>query len=225
MKTYLLLVIIAIIEFSCGQTQINNKKTISKNEKNPILLKQFYPNGILKATIEANADSVQNGMTVWYDSTGKKSTEEFFLNGKRNGILTAFYENGKTHYEEEYLNDKMVKSKWYDVDGSILSLNPLDIMKIGKMMVVISNGKRDYFIKGKVDTINIYAAGLPPYNYVVSVNNATIRSVDKFKYKIVQIKNPKSIKILLQTRLYSNDTVTNISLDSTEIMVKDISRL
>jgi hypothetical protein len=219
MKTLIILFIATLFFFSCGQTQTKNENAVAKTIKT----KEYFPDDKATRVSEMTVDSVLNGLTVWYDSAGVKSSEVNYLNGKLNGICKLFFENGNLLGEKEFKNDSLIKEKYYYSDGRLKLINPIDVSKLGKMKVIIANGERNYLIKNKKEKVTIKDDGLPGANQEVIVKNAmSIKHLENdCEYEITQKKNNVSkVRILLKANWYLNSIKYDAPVDSLEIEVK-----
>ena len=202
-----------------GCTTLDNKVKDETSVAETISIKEYYSNGKIKSTSEMSTDSILNGLTIWFDSSGTETGERFYLNGKLNGLTKSFYENGQMANETEYSNDSIVKEKEFDIDGTFLYQYPIETKDVGAIKVIIANNNRNYFIKNTEDTVRMFAENLPLTNKVITVRNAKIRGIGFDKYIITPFNKAKSVKIIFQLKKDRNvDTL--IPIDSTAIEIK-----
>lgn len=218
MTTKLTLVLLATILISCSASD-KKVETTQNVTKTLITKKEYYSNGKLMSASEMTSDSILNGLTIWYDSIGRKYGEQNYLQSKLNGLTKTFYENGQLAKETAYLNDSIIKEKEYNLDGTLIYEYPIKINEIGKIKVIIANNVRHYFIKNTADTIQIASNNLPQINKIISVKNAKFKAIGNDKYILTPLDKNKFVKIILQLKKHKND-LRYINLDSTEIEIK-----
>lgn len=218
MTTKLTFVLLVTILISCSPS---DKKVETTQNANNILItkKEYYSNGKLMSASEMTSDSLLNGLTIWYDSVGRKYGEQNYLKSKLNGLTKAFYENGQLAKETEYLNDSILKEKEYNLDGTMIYEYPIKINEIGKIKVIIANNDRYFFIKNTADTVQVAANNLPQINKIISVKNAKFNAIGNDKYILTPLNKNKFVKIILQLKKHKND-LRYINLDSTDIEIK-----
>lgn len=202
-----------------GCSTVDNKTNEETVVAKTITTKEYYPNGKIKSSSEMSSDSILNGLTTWFDSTGAKIGEQLYLNGKLNGLTKSFYGNGQIAKETEYSNDSVVKEKEFNIDGTFLYQFPIDKKDIGATKVIIANNTRNYFRKNTADTVEVFAKNLPMTNKIISVKNAKFRAIGKDKYILTPLDKSHSVKIIIQLKKHKDDE-TYTPIDSTEIEIK-----
>jgi hypothetical protein len=217
MKTQIISSIILTILLGCST--VENKSNEETSAVKTITTKEYYSNGKVKSSSEMSADSILNGLTIWFDSLGTKFGEQLYSNGKLNGLTKSFYDNGQVAKETEYLNDSIVKEKEFNIDGSFLYQYPIDTKDIGATKIVIANNSRNYFRKNTADTVEIFAANLPLTNKIVQTRNARLRPIGKDKYILTPMDKSHLVKIIIQLKKHKDDE-TYTPIDSTEIEIK-----
>ncbi len=217
MKTITLSSLILTILISCSSEE---NKTKDQNSVEKKTVKNFYSNGNVKSISEVTNDNTLNGLTVMYDSLGKKAEEQLYLNGKLNGITKSFFEGGQLAQETEFLNDSIVLVKEYGADSILLFQAPIEVKDIGAIQVEIANNSRNYFLKNKKDTIKLFAKNLPLTNQIISVKNANIQGIGPFKYILSPLNKSHSVKIIFQLKKEKGFGMPTIPIDSTEIEIK-----
>jgi hypothetical protein len=206
-----------IILFGCSST--DKKAVTDQVVTKKITTTDYYSNGKIKSTSEMTADSILNGLTIWYDSLGRKYGEQIYSKGKLTGVTKSYYENGQIAKEIEYLDDKIIKEKEYNIDGAFLYQNPIDIKDIGAIKVIIGNNSRNYFLKNTTDTVKMYADNLPLTNKIISVKNAKFKPIGKDNYVLTPLDKSNSVKIIFQLKKHKDDE-TYFPIDSTTIEIK-----
>jgi hypothetical protein len=217
MKTQIISSIILTILLGCST--VENKSNEETSAVKTITTKEYYSNGKVKSSSEMSADSILNGLTIWFDSLGTKFGEQLYSNGKLNGLTKSFYDNGQVAKETEYLNDSIVKEKEFNIDGTFLYQYPIDPKDIGATKVIIANNSRNYFRKNTADTVEVSVENLPLTNKIVSVKNAKFRAIGKDKYILTPLDKAHTVKIVIQLKKHKDDE-TYAPIDSTEIEIK-----
>jgi antitoxin component YwqK of YwqJK toxin-antitoxin module len=204
------------ILFSCSSADNKvNDQVVAKS----ITTKDYYSNGKIKSTSEMTSDSVLNGLTIWYDSLGRKNSEQTYFNGKLTGVTKSFYENGQIAKEIEYNDGKITEEKDYNVDCTFIYQNPIDIKDVGEIKVIIGNNSRNYFRKNTADTVKMFADNLPLTNKIISVKNAKLKAIGNDNYILTPLDGTNSVKIIFQLKKHKDDEIY-FPIDSTTIEIK-----
>ena len=80
----------------------------------------FYYHSTGKKSDERNfKDGKHNGLqTRWYEN-GQMRSEVTFKDGKEDGAITKWYENGQMKFEGTFKDGKLISSKEWNEDGSV----------------------------------------------------------------------------------------------------------
>ena len=217
--TKILTLISATILLGCSTTTTDDKVANDVIVSKKITTKDYYSNGKLKSISEMTADSTLDGLTIWYDSLGRKYGEQVYSKGKLTGLAKSFYDDGVLAKETEYLNDKIVKEKEFNVDGTFLYQYPVTVKDIGAIHVIIGDNSRNYLRKNIADTVKIFADNLPLTNKIISVKNAKLKGIGIDKYILTPLDKSNSVKIIFQLKKHKDDK-TYEPIDSTTIEIK-----
>lgn len=81
--------------------------------------KNWYRSGKIQYIHPYNEKGELNGHLVFYYENGQIQSEEFLQNNiHKDGVsYFAWYENGNKKAQIEYLNDKIIKSKYWKING------------------------------------------------------------------------------------------------------------
>ncbi len=186
-----------------------------------IKVKTYYSEDKITRVSEMKIDSVLDGLSVWYDSLGRKTGEQNYKAGVKNGIGKTYNEKGHIIEEMEYLKGKEISYKLFSShDGILILQRPIDKSSIGKMQVLFSaDTSRKYFIRNIDDTIIFNVKNLPVCNRAIKTVGAKLRPADSpnGRYIIYDIKKQaKNIKIILsldrQNGSHNDELVDSISI-------------
>lgn len=115
--------------------------------------KEYYPNGMLRSTIECKGD-VPNGVSTYYNDDGVKTLEVNYKNGKKEGRLRSFFFNGNLQTEEHYKNDQLNGLQTtYDLTG-------IKLTEIEYVDGVMNGSYREWHDKDVLKSVGSYADGL-----------------------------------------------------------------
>ena len=126
MKKYCLLILLALLVYSCGENDSNFLKP--KKVENLVEIKngvytEWYP-GKKNIKFQGPQDNnhLRNGKWVFFSEGGEELSITFYENGKREGFTIVKYPNGRLHYRGEYQDDKIV-GDWitYNEKGKVTS--------------------------------------------------------------------------------------------------------
>jgi hypothetical protein len=220
MRTSTIYFLIICCLFSCNQPPI-------VKETGNTIVKNLYPNGIIKEIISLNKDSVRNGESFYFDENGKMDSSVTFLNGKYNGIKNKYFSEYGI-YEYDYINDTAVSKKIYDTLGVLVSIEPLDISKFPPLIAVLSNNK-NYVVRNETDTLllqNDY--DIPAFNTAITSIGATFKRLKSNGNDLVFTTSrcSKMGSVTIMFSLYSNidDEKNNNSLrrDTVSFPIKEL---
>lgn len=81
---------------------------------------EFYPDGTLRSRI-AYRGGKENGLAIFYEPNGAKSSEVQMKEGKKEGRFRTFYYGGNVQSEATYQNDSLTGTYYvYDKDGALM---------------------------------------------------------------------------------------------------------
>jgi len=104
MRKFLSLLIVIIIIFSCEEKDV---------------VKEYYPNGMLKVKVEVDKEGIQNGLYEGYYDTGEIEQKMNYVNGKIVDTVFYYHKNGKVREEGVLYNNDLKIDWWsfYDSHG------------------------------------------------------------------------------------------------------------
>ena len=180
---------------SCNETVKTNNKIVSDSH---ISKKTYYPSGQLKELVALSYDGIKDGLTTFYDSTGRIDSTENYLKGKLNGIKTFYGLDRKIEYRFE--NDTLYSMYLFDTLGNLKYQSPIDPNLLEKPFIKFKSG-RDYLLIDKIDTFEIITKGIPPYNRVLSFRNSNQTKLNDSTFSIFttnkMFKKNKMITIVI----------------------------
>jgi hypothetical protein len=177
MRTSTISFLIICCLFSCNQT-------IIVKETGNTLIKNLYPNGIIKEIISLNSHDIKNGESFYFDEKGKMDSSVTFLNGKRNGIKNKYF-SADGIYQSQYINDTIVCKKIYDSLGVLAYVDPLDVNQFAPIEAKLSNGK-NYVVYNESDTLLLLNdSNIPALNTGIETIGATLNRLKSNENNIV----------------------------------------
>ncbi len=99
----------------------------------------------------------REGVRVEWFENGQKMSETLYRQGMRDGNSTGWYQNGNKSFEEIYQADELVRSAYWDKNGT---LQPADVVPAGLSRRWASGEIERYYI-GKTVEIILMAFGEP----------------------------------------------------------------
>ena len=113
MKKYCLLILLALLVYSCGESDakfLKPKKVENLVEIKNGVYTEWYP-GKKNIKFQGPQDNnhLRNGKWVFFSEGGEELSITFYENGKREGFTIVKYPNGRLHYRGEYQDDKIPK--------------------------------------------------------------------------------------------------------------------
>ncbi|MBS0646470.1 MAG: hypothetical protein JSR97_07755 [Verrucomicrobia bacterium] len=197
MKSLLLFIFIFYLT-SCNETVKPNHKVVdSHNYK-----KTYYSSGQLKELISLNSESIKEGLTTFYDSTGRIDSTENYLDGKLNGIKTFYGLDRKIEYHFE--NDTLYSLHLFDTLENLKYQSPINTSLLEKPFFKLKSGN-NYLVENKVDTIEIITKGIPYYNRLIGFYGATYKRISDSSYIVFLNKLVKRNRLVKITIAYIND--------------------
>ncbi len=202
----------------CNDSVKTNNKVVDSH----IYKKTYYSSGRLKELILLNSDSIKDGLTTFYDSTGRIDSTENYLKGTLNGIKTFYGSDRKIEFHFE--NDTLYSIELFDTLGNLKYQSPVDPKLVKKPHVKLQSG-RSYLPKDVLDTILITTKGIPPYNRVISFIGVTQTKTSDSSFSIVSsskmVRRYKTMTIIIS---YTNDIEDKLAkpvfVDSVFIPIK-----
>jgi antitoxin component YwqK of YwqJK toxin-antitoxin module len=145
-----------------------------------------------------------------------------FKNGKLNGSKKTYYSKDDIFYFD-YRNNKLISHKIFDSAYHLKYQSPLNLKKNHQTKYHFVSG-RDYYSKGKIDTITI-DKDIPYMNEYVYFPGATVRSIGKYAWEISnwnQLPNSEYGKMIIDVSEYIVETPETVSKKSKKLRHKVI---
>jgi len=121
-KILVVFLVVSVMAISSCEPLKKEKKEGEKIKNG--LVKQYYPNGNLKISINYK-DGKRNGLAKSFYKNGKLRQQMNYINNIKDGIVTTYYQNGRKYQETQYSKGKIegIRKK-YRMNGKLMAEIP-----------------------------------------------------------------------------------------------------